>query len=148
MRSGGRFLLARRRGINLIKIEVQLRIFLKCTQMRLVFLLFTLVQGIFTTKREAIITGGAETFTLVKNCSGMLRGIYARDATTVACFDGDCPAASGTCFKNGPIIPYNTIWDTMGTLYIKPVTGIPFQTSLCCCTYCGGTPCGAVVWYD
>ena len=123
-------------------------IFIEGIQMRwFIVTLFALAHSIFTTKRATIITGGAETFTLVKNCSGMLRGVYARDATTVACYDGVCPAVSGTCYKIGAI-PYNTIWDTMGTLYIKPATGIPFQTSLCCCTYCGGNPCGAVVWYD
>ena len=115
--------------------------------MRLILLaMFAVSHGTFTTKRM-LLPAGPETHTYVKNSSGILRGVYAREGTNIACYDGKCGPNNGVCYAIGQP-PDNTIWDNKGIMFITPDTGIPFHKSLCCCTQCGGSPCLTMVWYD
>ena len=114
-----------------------------CTNMR--WLILLCVATTYALKHAILPQTAQEIHTYIKNSSGTLQGVYIRSAF-VACYDGDCPAVSGTCFINGPIFPSNIIFDTKGTMPLKPKMGIPFHKSLCCCSYMNVD--GAIVWYD
>ena len=100
-------------------------------------------------KRIMFPLANGETHTYIKNSSGILHGVYIRSGF-LACYDGDCSPMNGVCYISGGF-PNNTIFDTKGTFPIMPLHGIPFHTSMCCCTYCGGgadPSCASMIWFD